>query len=55
VSASAIGYYGNRADEQLIETAEPGNDFLAQTCVEWEREARRAEHVAAGKKIAQGI
>jgi uncharacterized protein len=36
VCASAIGYYGNRGDELLTETSPPGDDFLAQVCVEWE-------------------
>ena len=36
VSASAIGYYGNRGDELLNEKSAPGDDFLANVCVEWE-------------------
>jgi uncharacterized protein len=36
LSASAIGYYGNRGDELLTETSAPGDDFLARVCVEWE-------------------
>lgn len=36
VSASAIGYYGNRGDELLTEKSASGNDFLADVCVEWE-------------------
>ena len=36
LSASAIGYYGNRGDELLTESAAPGDDFLANVCVEWE-------------------
>jgi uncharacterized protein (TIGR01777 family) len=36
VSASAIGYYGNRGDELLTEKSAPGDDFLANVCVEWE-------------------
>jgi uncharacterized protein (TIGR01777 family) len=43
ISASAVGYYGPRGDERLDEDAPPGDDFLAQVCVEWEREARAAE------------
>lgn len=43
VSASGAGYYGHRADTPLDESAAPGDDFIARVCVEWEREARRAE------------
>ena len=42
ISASAIGYYGNRGDEELTETSPPGNDFLASVCVEWEAATRPA-------------
>jgi uncharacterized protein (TIGR01777 family) len=42
VSASAVGYYGDRGDEELTESALPANDFLADVCVEWEREALAA-------------
>ena len=42
VSASAVGYYGNRGDEVLTESSPPGQDFLARVCVEWEQEALRA-------------
>jgi uncharacterized protein (TIGR01777 family) len=37
VSASAIGYYGNRGDELLKEDSTPGNDFLAHVCQDWEK------------------
>ena len=43
ISASAVGYYGSRGDEKLIETSPPGNDFLAKVTVEWEREAQEAQ------------
>jgi uncharacterized protein (TIGR01777 family) len=42
ISASAIGYYGNRGDELLTETSPPGNDFLSSVCVEWELATRPA-------------
>jgi len=42
VSASAVGYYGSRGDEELSESAAPADDFLARVCVEWEREAMAA-------------
>jgi uncharacterized protein (TIGR01777 family) len=43
VSASAIGYYGNRGDEMLTEESMAGTDFLAGLAQEWEAEALKAE------------
>jgi uncharacterized protein (TIGR01777 family) len=43
VAASAIGFYGDRGDEELTETSKPGKNFLAEVSREWEAEARRAE------------
>ena len=42
ISASAIGYYGNRGDELLTETSRPGDDFLAGVCIEWENATKPA-------------
>lgn len=42
ISASAIGYYGDRGDEILTEGSEPGDDFLADVVVEWERATQPA-------------
>ena len=37
VSASAIGYYGNRGDELLNDQSSRGEGFLAELCEEWEK------------------
>lgn len=38
VGGSAIGIYGNREDEEVVETSAAGADFLAQVCADWENE-----------------
>jgi uncharacterized protein (TIGR01777 family) len=43
VSASAIGFYGDRGDEVLTEESKAGSDFLAGLAQEWEAEALKAE------------
>jgi uncharacterized protein (TIGR01777 family) len=50
VNASAIGIHGPHGDEELTEDSPPGSDFLAQLCVDWEKEARKAEE--AGVRVA---
>ena len=42
INGSAIGYYGmDRGEELLDETSEPGHGFLADLCVDWEKEAKK--------------
>lgn len=43
ISASATGYYGDKGENAVNETATNGKGFLADVCVAWEKEARRAE------------
>jgi uncharacterized protein len=45
VSQSAVGYYGHRHEELLDEGAAPGDDFLADIVVAWEREAHAADEI----------
>jgi uncharacterized protein (TIGR01777 family) len=47
VGVSAIGYYGDRRDENLTDHSGPGVDFLAQICKDWERESNRAADFGA--------
>ena len=49
VSGSAIGFYGNRGDEQLTETSERGEGFLADVVTAWEAAAEPA--AAAGIRV----
>ena len=40
VSASGADYYGDSGDQVLDESAEPGDSFLANVCVDWEKAAQ---------------
>jgi len=42
IVASAIGYYGNRGDEELTEESKPGEGFLTDTVIQWESYADSA-------------
>lgn len=45
VSASAIGYYGDRGAEPLTEASPPGTGFLAEVSKDWEEATRAASAV----------
>jgi uncharacterized protein (TIGR01777 family) len=51
VSASAVGIYGSRGDEELIESSAPGEGFLSEVCQAWEREADAAS--ALGVRVVR--
>ncbi|NOT06785.1 MAG: TIGR01777 family protein [Gemmatimonadales bacterium] len=51
VSASAIGYYGNRGEELVDEKSPPGQGFLPEVCRVWEEETEPAEE--AGVRVAR--
>jgi uncharacterized protein len=50
VSASAVGYYGNRGAEELTEKSPPGDGFLADVCRAWEASTTPAAD--AGIRVA---
>lgn len=50
LSGSAVGFYGDRGDEELDETSASGDGFLAEICRRWEAATGTAE--AAGVRVA---
>jgi uncharacterized protein (TIGR01777 family) len=50
VSGSAVGYYGDRGDEELTEASPPGTGFLSDVVLAWEAAAQPA--VDAGAPVA---
>jgi uncharacterized protein (TIGR01777 family) len=42
ICASAIGYYGDRGEEELTEQSAPGSGFLPEVCQQWEEATRPA-------------
>jgi uncharacterized protein (TIGR01777 family) len=49
VSASAVGFYGEKGDEIVDETAHSGDDFLSDVCRAWEAESVPAR--SAGVRV----
>ncbi len=43
ISASGVGYYGDRGEELLTEASPAGSDFLASLCQDWEAEALKVK------------
>jgi uncharacterized protein len=43
VSSSAVGYYGTSQSDTFTESSQPGSDFLADVCKEWESAANEAD------------
>lgn len=43
ISSSAIGYYGDNSDDVVDERSSPGNDFLSELSIDWEKATSLAE------------
>jgi uncharacterized protein (TIGR01777 family) len=55
VSASAVGFYGDRGDEDLTETSPRGTGFLSAVVKAWEEEAARASDVTRAAFVRTGL
>lgn len=53
--ASAVGYYGSEAGPGLTEDSPPGDDFLAEVAVGWEKSAERAAEFARVANLRFGV
>ena len=51
VNASAVGIYGDRGEETLVDTASRGSGYLADLCADWEHAAQGAE--ALGVRVVR--
>ena len=51
LQGSAVGYYGPHGNEVVTESSPPGNDFLADVCVEWEASTAEAEFLGVRRAL----
>ncbi|MGQ9618602.1 MAG: TIGR01777 family oxidoreductase [Candidatus Aminicenantia bacterium] len=51
ISASATGYYGDRGEDKIHENSPPGEDFLSELCIDWEKEVNKAREI--GLRVVQ--
>ena len=51
IQSSAVGYYGSRGSELLSEESAPGNDFLADVCIDWEKSTEAVEALGVRRAV----
>lgn len=51
IQSSAVGYYGSRDAEVLAETSQPGKDFLADVCINWEKSTEAVEALGVRRAV----
>jgi uncharacterized protein (TIGR01777 family) len=55
LSASAVGYYGDRPGEELLESASKGQGFLSDVVDAWEQASRLAAHATRVVNFRTGL
>jgi uncharacterized protein len=55
VAASAIGYYGDSGDKWVDENSTPGNGFLPETCMAWEKSTSKFSDITRLVQLRVGI
>jgi uncharacterized protein (TIGR01777 family) len=55
IQASAVGFYGDRSEEELDESASRGSGFLAELVEQWEAAAREADTVSRLVVLRLGV
>ena len=53
ISTSGVNYYEDSGDQVITEESEPGDDFLANLCIDWEKEAELASDLGVRVVIAR--
>ncbi|PWN08153.1 TIGR01777 family oxidoreductase [Rhodohalobacter mucosus] len=53
ISTSGVNYYKDSGDDVITEESEPGDDFLANLCIDWEKEAELASDLGVRVVIAR--
>lgn len=53
ISTSGVNYYGDSGNEVITEESKPGDDFLANLCIDWEKEAEQAAELGVRVVIAR--
>jgi hypothetical protein len=51
LQGSAVGYYGPRGDDEIVEGQPPGHGFLADLCVDWEASTAAAESMGVRRAV----
>lgn len=51
LQGAAVGYYGPRGDDEVVEGQPPGHGFLADVCVDWEASTAEAESLGVRRVL----